>query len=481
MNAFSPELDAALALWRQGQAGPALASVQQAIKLDPSQPKPWEMAGYFLVNRKKWAEARQLLSIAVNLHPDHALLRSYYAIALAKTGETEFAYEQVSRALRLQPDMPEALLARIEILCDAGYYDLASQDSARLPERDMPETAAFCQGSTAFLTGDTTRGMRLLASVIKSGWRGKDLPEWNGEAARDKHVVLYNGQAFGDLIQFIRYVGIARQRAGKITLQAPRNFMRLIRDSFPDLALDEAENLSNLQEDVSLRCALSSLANFGEGGFDPLADKVPYLHANPELAAAWRERLAHLPRPRIGLVWTSPWQMNNPFRVVDFAALKPLVDVAGRHLVSLQMGPEAKQAAEAGLFDASPLIGDFADSAALMSELDLIITLDSAPAHLAGALGKPAWVFLPFNAEWRWLVGREDCIWYPTMRLFRQSRPQDWPEVFRNISSDAQSFLSGDACVLQPATWDGVALRRHPHALPLPGLAEIPSPLTKEG
>jgi ADP-heptose:LPS heptosyltransferase len=114
--------------------------------------------------------------------------------------------------------------------------------------------------------------------------------------------------------------------------------------------------------------------------------------------------------------------------------LRPLIALAGPHLVSLQLGPEAEKAAQDGVFDASPFIADFADTAALAGELDLLITHDSAPAHLAGALGKPAWTLLPAYPDWRWLAEREDSIWYPTMRLFRQPAPGDWDGMLAAVA-----------------------------------------------
>jgi hypothetical protein len=466
MDSPPSDLQTARALWQQGHPGPALASVQKAIQSTPDQPEPWEFAGYMLVNRKKWAEAQQLLTLAVQAFPSHAPLHAYHAIALAKTGQLERAYNHATLALQQQPDLTAARLALIEILCDAGYYDLALQHSRDLPTHELPETAAFCQGSTSFLTGDTTNGMKLLTSVIKDGWRGPPLPEWTA-TANDQHVILYNGQAFGDLIQFIRYLERAEQTAGKVTLHVPPSMEHLIRDSFPNLHLTiETNDTAN----ATSRYSICALAAFDPSTFDPYAHKVPYLRSNPKLRAEWHTRLAHLPRPHIGIVWSSPWGMNNPFRTVNFETLKPILDIATPNLVSLQMGPEAKQATDAGLFDATPFIKDFADSAALMDELDLVISLDSAPAHLAGALDRPVWTFLPFNGEWRWLIGREDCIWYPTMRLFRQNHPQEWKETFEMIAHELKSFLAGDNSVLTPKPWNGVTFRRHPNPAPLPGL-----------
>ena len=462
------ELHHAAELWREGRMGEALSAVMKILSEDPSNPEPWELAGYFLISRKKWDEAAGLLSAAAGAFPQRPVLHARYALALAKIGKTTEAWRQANEALRLDPDMVDALLARIEILFDAGYYDLALTESLKLADKNIPGTAAFCEGAAAFLSGDLARGMPLLASVTRPGWRGKDMPEWDGETDKNKHVVIYNGQGFGDLIQFSRYIEAARPKVGSLTLLAPRSMEKLMRDSFPDLPFIAETDTIEVPAHITHRISLMSLA--ANGDFDPLPVPTPYLHADPALAAAWREKLAPIKGPRIGIVWMSPWQMNSPFRVVDFPTLKPLVDAAGGHLVSLQMGPEAKIAADAGIFDASPFIKDFADTAALMSELDLVISLDSAPAHLAGALGKPAWVFLPFSAEWRWLVQREDCIWYPGMRLYRQKQSGDWAEVFNAIALDIKKFMAGDSRVLKPEAWHGALPRRHPNPIPLPDL-----------
>ena len=497
----SPELDAALELCRQGRAqealtaleglaarpdiaarvralqaliyrglnryGEALTAALQAIDKDPSLAEAWECAGFLLVSRKKWPEARQLLSIALEALPDHALLQAYYALALAKTGELALANDYANRALRTQPDLAAARLARIEILTDVGYYDLALKESAKLAVV-APDTAAFALGSASFMTGDYARGLTLMTSVMHSGWRGREIPEWDG-GKTSAHVVLYSGQGYGDTLHFARYLPLASARAGKVTLQVPKSLVRLLRANFPGITVID-EDADALPDDVTLRCALPRLATLADNGFDPLTEKVPYLRADGALASAWRERLKDVKRPRIGLAWASPWQMNNPFRVIPFAALKVLIEAAGGHLVSLQLGAEGKSAAEAGLYDPAPFITDFADSAALVNELDLVISIDSAPAHLAGALGKPAWLMLPFSAEWRWLIAREDSLWYPSMRLFRQSNMQDWPGVIQKISGDVGKFLSGDRSVLNPARWQGPALKRHPQAVPLTGI-----------
>lgn len=467
MDQSSPDLQAAILLWQQGEAGPALSHLMNIIRQDSTRADAWELAGFFLVSRKKWDEAAKLMGIAIQAFPQHPRMRTHYAMALDKTGHLDEAWKQVNHVLQQAPELVEALLTKIEILSDAGYFDLALRESAKLYGKNIDDTAMFCEGAASFLTGNLTHGINLLSKVTRSGWRGNPLPEWDGLSDPDKHVVIYNSQGFGDLLQFARYIERAKPMVGSLTLQIPRTMERLMRDSFPDLSLLIEAAHCELPEQITHRYSLMSLTNNGGADFDPLAQKIPYIKANPALVSEWKGRLANIPRPHIGVVWMSPWQMNSPFRVVNFDELKPLIDVAGKHLVSLQMGPDAKHAADAGLFDASPHIKDFADSAALVSELDLLITLDSAPAHLAGALGKPVWTFVPFSAEWRWLVEREDCIWYPSMRLFRQAQPQGWSEVFAKISADLSKFIAGNLSVLNPKPWNKQLPQRHSNAYPL--------------
>ena len=275
---------------------------------------------------------------------------------------------------------------------------------------------------------------------------------WDGKPA--KHVVLYGSQGFGDILMFLRYLTRAKP-AEKVTLRIPYQLMPLVRDSFPDLPLIATRDAGDtndmrlppgvgttLPPDADARCPLIRLAAMGD--FDARAGDVPYLRADETKIAAWKERLAALPSPRIGLVWSGSQRNRvDHHRSVPFEALQPLIAEFGPHLVSLQMGPEQAHAATAAIFDATPFIRDFADSAALLGELDLLITVDTAAAHLAGALGRPAWTFIPFaRTDWRWLLGREDTLWYPTMRLFRQAAPGGWGEVVERIGADLRRLVA---------------------------------------
>lgn len=453
----------------------------QAINADMSVAEGWECAGALLIGNKKWPEASKLLALGVNALPESAILHAYYALALAKDGKPVLAYQHVQIAMHLEPELSVALLARIEAYCEAGYYDLALKDTVLLQDKDMPEAARFSFGSLAFMTGDYTRGMSAMIGIINSGWRGGEVQEWKGENLRERRVIIYGGQGYGDMLQFARYIQPFCDRAPHVVLHVPRNLTRLLADSFPGISLsiheDDASQGSvpmpsgtsvGITQDVDFRCSFPGLIAYREGGFDVMADKVPYLSVRSELSQAWRDRLANIPRPWIGIVWApGTWFNSNPSRTISYETLRPLIDLAGPHLISLQLGTEAEKTAKDGLFNASPYISDFADSAALINELDLLITFDSAPAHLAGALGKSVWTMLHFNADWRWLVEREDSIWYPTMRLYRQKQPQDWNAVVERMVDDLKRFLAGEKDALRSKAWVGPSPIRNPHALPL--------------
>jgi ADP-heptose:LPS heptosyltransferase len=164
------------------------------------------------------------------------------------------------------------------------------------------------------------------------------------------------------------------------------------------------------------------------------ADTVPYLRAAPDDVAAWQARLAHLPGRRVGVVWAgNPAYPADRKRSVKFATLAPLLDAPGVSFVSLQLGEAAAEAAGRFAFDAAPFIGDYADTAAAIEALDVLISVDTSAAHLAGALGRPVWLLNRADTDWRWLLERSDSPWYPSMRIFRQTAPGDWGAVIEQV------------------------------------------------
>jgi len=239
--------------------------------------------------------------------------------------------------------------------------------------------------------------------------------------------LLHAEQGFGDSIQFIRYLPMVAEKGGKIILEIPDGLAPLVVNA---VNIDGIYRRGDKLPHFDVHCPLMSLPLTFSTTIDTIPASVPYLHAPGKRARVWRDRLADMGRPRIGLVWSGkPTHKNDHNRSIALPRLKPLLSVAGTQFVSLQ---REYRASDLTALDQLPirrlddLLTDFADTAAVIGELDLVIAVDTAVAHLAGAMAKPIWLLLPHIQDWRWLNGRNDSPWYPTAKLFRQPQIGDW-------------------------------------------------------
>ena len=471
--------DYARDLQKSRQPKEALAAAVTALKLDPKRSDMWDFIGLLLLAKGRWQEAARYLYEAKNLAPESAIIRSHYAIALMEEGQLSDAYQEIKTALKADPKSADALYVKGEIFCRTGHYDLAivSYRAAR-ENKSLRHAATFGEAFGSFITSNFEAGMELMV-LAEPVFDPMPLLDWKGVSSPDLHLVLCGEYGFGDLIQFIRYVPYLKRKVRQVTLSLPYALMRLIKNNFPEYSIyvyhvpeSEHANLpplvsETLPQEAGARCFYDHLPHFLGPPFDPLARNVPYIKADPTSSAAWSEKFASVPRPRIAIAWSgNSLNQNNHNRSIPFEELRPLIDLAGPHLISFQRDGQI-EAAKAGIFDATPFISDFADSAAAMAEVDLVISVCSAPAHLAGAMGKPVWTLLAFNADWRWLIGREDSIWYPTMRLFRQPEPKAWSGVIEKVLKEVEALLSGKKDVLEPPIFKGPVLKRNAKAIQL--------------
>jgi tetratricopeptide (TPR) repeat protein len=461
-------------LRQAGQEQEALSAAAQALRLDPARADMWNAIGFMLLQRGRWAEAASYLGQAVTLKPDDAKFRSHYAVALAETDDFDAAHQQAKAALEAQPDSADALYMMGEILTRCAHYEASIPYYKKAREQGLRKAATFGQAFATFMIGAYDEGAKLLMEA-EPAVVDINLPDWDGKPDLNLHLVLCGEYGFGDILQFIRYARAAQKRVGKITLSIPYHLLRLIRNSFPEFHLHVyqvpsgeklPENASaEIPADAKAKCFTMNLMHL-LAPFDTLASTVPYLKPDPKQVGFWQEKLAHIPRPRIGLAWSgNVLNQNNHNRSIPFQELRPLIDLAGPHLVSLQRGDERKHLENTDIFDASVFIDDFADAAAALNEIDLLITVCSAPAHLAGGMGKPAWALLAFNPDWRWLIGREDSIWYPATRLFRPDKPKNWAQVIKKACGELKKYLSGDTAVLKPKSHGGENWRQHTNAI----------------
>ena len=315
-------------------------------------------------------------------------------------------------------------------------------------------TARFDFSETLLLMGDFTRGWReyrfrySLEHTARIE-RKVQRPRWEGQPLQGKTLLIHDEQGYGDTFQFLRMVSWARARSGARVIleinaesfslaQRSTGFDELIvRGSLPP-AFDVHCEMMSLP--MAMKLQLSDLPGTGPG---------PYMTADPARLAKWRARLAHLPRPLVALVWAGrPTHNNDARRSMALADLAPL-GASGVTFLSVQKGPAAAQAATPpegmNLLSLSDEIEDFEDTAAILSIADLLVSVDSSPVHLAGALGRPAWVMLPFVPDWRWLLEREDSPWYPDVRLFRQSKPDDWSGVLEAVGRELAGLKAASA------------------------------------
>ena len=372
---------------------------------------------------------------ALAIRPDLAAIHSNLGSSLAAAGDPDGAIESLRSAIQLDPALFEAHSNLGNVLVDAGRVDEAviAYRAAVAVAPDHAEVQ-WNLGMALLLGGDFGPGWQGFDWRLRCGVRRQfGVPAWDGEALADRTILLHAEQGFGDTLQFIRYAAPVAARGGRVVVECQPELIGLLRQ-LPHVAewVPQGQPLPA----VDLHCPLLSLPGlFGttSGTVPPVAGPLQ----PPRGADLWRRRLGPTDtRRRVGLVWAGhPGHANDRNRSIPIAALEPLAATANAvRFVSLQKGAAAPLPLEA--FDAGSLLHDFADTAAVIAHLDLVVTVDTAVAHLAGSMGKPTWVLLPFAADWRWLLGRSDSPWYPAVRLFRQSEPGGWAGVVARVAGE---------------------------------------------
>jgi len=447
-----------------------------ARTLDPTDIWAHHNLGLAYAGQQNWPEAIAAFRAALKLAPDQPDLHLSLGTALAATGDLPAAAANYAETVRRQPGNEIAINRLARTLIDLNRLEEAeTMLRAVLPHRTDVATAwndignaLICQGRLEEAATCIDRALERepdLAvahynrAVIAFGtgryaeawrewewrWRrpGKSHPPlpgkaWTAEPLAGQTVLVHEEEGLGDYIQFCRFVPLAAERC-QLHLRVPAALERLIAtlsgaqnifvpETIPDPPCDLQISL------LSLPAALGiNLANL---------PTTPYLHAEPGLVTAWRARLAPLPGLRVGLAWAgNPAYVADRHRSLSPDLLAPLAGTPGVSFVSLQIGgadwtkPSLAQLAALDLYDPTAELTDLADTAALIAALDLIISVDSALAHLAGAIGRPVWLLNRFNTDWRWLRGRADSPWYPSLRVFTQPRPGDWEPVMEEVRS----------------------------------------------
>jgi tetratricopeptide (TPR) repeat protein len=424
-----------------GRLDAAIAAHERAVQLKPDLAPLLCNLGNALQNNKQVERAIAVLRRAVGLQPQFAEAHNNLANALSDRGDVDEAIASYRQALRLKPDYADAMSNLAGALIDRGKLDEPEGLLRRAIEVD-PQCADAHWNLAIFLLlhGDFERGLLeyewrwKVKSVVRGSPKLLQAP-WDGRELDGQTILLHTEQGIGDAIQFIRYAPMVAARGGQIILRCPIELKRLF------AAIPEIERIVDLNErlpEFDVHCPLMSLPLAFKTDLNSIPATVPYLRADPALAEAWKEKLASWVNVRkIGLAWSgAAIHSNDRNRSTTLSSLAPLAEIEDVVYFSLQKGEATKQPRPEGLAisDFTADLNDFADTAALIGNLDLVITVDTSVAHLAGAMGKPVWVLLPSNPDWRWMYDRADSPWYPTMRLFRQGKAKDWAAVLDKVT-----------------------------------------------
>lgn len=463
-----------------------LAEAAETLRADPARADMWHRVGFLLLERGRWTEALPYLTQAVHRDAQSRIYTLHLALAEMETGVLDQAAMRMATLITPDSMDAETWLITAEILCRAAQYETARACFERATHNPaLRHSSLLGCAYTTFMTGHFDEALQPLADS-DAVTDDLPLPLWQGD--KSQNIILVGEYGYGDLIHYLRYArevrAMLRPDGGTVVLSLPEAIAALVATSFDEFTIYVRDEITpdhpalrfpnvtttlpgNLNAKLFYLQAIPYL-----GAFHTACETIPYMRADAAHSALWQQRTTSIDKPRIGIVWAgNPRHRNDHNRSIPPELLRPLVDVAGPHLISLQRGGDA---AMLGIHDAAPMIGNFSDSAALMATLDLLITIDSAPAHLAGALGIPAWVLLPFDHDWRWLMGREDCIWYPHTRLYRQTAPQDWAGVIARVTKDIRALCAGDRGVLQPARQPLTPnLTHHPLAVQTPAIQSL--------
>ena len=443
-GAVARRFGAALRDHRAGRLPEAIAGYRHVLRLAPGHASAWINLGVALRASGHAEEAVACLRRGVQLKPDDAGVCSNLGNALRAVGRLREASTWHRRALALDPGRGQAHYNFALACRDLGELDEALAHLARAEAAGYRSPELHWDWAlTLLLAGDLKRGF------IAYEWRWKlpdnpprfvDAPRWQGEDLADRALLVHAEQGFGDTIQFVRYLPLLASRGGKLLFECQTPLLRLFRDS-PALAGVELFPRDAPLPRFDFQAPLLSLPRLLGTTADSIPAAVPYL-----TPPRGKRRPASNAGLRVGIAWAGkPSHRNDRNRSVDLARFRPLLDLPGIRFVSLQQGAAAAAIAEldwASRLEAlDPPPVDFAETAAAMMQLDLVITVDTAVAHLAGALARPVWTLLPFAADWRWQTLRTDSPWYQTMRLFRQARPGDWTEVFQRVHAALRDRL----------------------------------------
>jgi Flp pilus assembly protein TadD len=467
------------ALQGQKKLKEAISHCRRALELQPDYAEAYNNLGTALHEEEKLEEAVACFGRALALKPDHAEFHNNLGNSLRSQGKLDDAITSYRRAVELQPGNAVAHTNLGNILKDVGQLEesaaccrralelepehvkahnilgtaltrlrrfeeaLASYDRALRLKPDFPD-AHFNLAMLMLLQADFEHGW------IEYEWRWKldqfckrefPAPRWDGTPLAQRTILLHAEQGLGDTLQFVRYAALVKKQnpAAKVVLECPQQLMKLVATS---PGIDRLVVRGNALPPFDVEAPLLSVPGILRTSLESIPAQIPYLFANAALVEMWHRKLAPIGGFRIGINWRG--RLMTRERDLPIERFRVLTGVPGAQFISLQKGA-TREELSAARGNGPPIVelgddfdnsnGAFMDTAAVMMNLDLVISSDTSVPHLAGALGVPVWLALPYVPDWRFLLDRSDSPWYPTMRLFRQKKPGDWEGVVEEMKS----------------------------------------------
>ncbi len=425
----------------------ALSDYDRAIALAPKDVTAIGNRGLALLQLRRFDESIAALDRALELAPDRAEIHNTYGNVLQVLKRFDDALISYDRAVRLKPDYAEAFNNRGNTLQYLMRFDEAiSSFRQAIALRPDYADAHWNEAILRLLIGDFENGW------LQAEWRWKcpalglvnrefTRPLWLGEMPlAGKTILLHSDQGLGDTIQFCRYVPMVAARGARVILEVQSPLVKLL-SGLDGVALCISPN--DDAPDFDLHCSLSSLPLAFKTRMATIPSQTPYLSQSEPAAPFGSDESRGL---RVGVVWSgNPNHGNDLNRSIPLQAMASLFDLPATFVplqTEMRSGDKDWLAQQGNVLDLTGTFRSFADTAAVVSQLDLVITVDTSVAHLAGALGRPVWILLPYSPDWRWLLGRDDSPWYPTARLFRQTASCDWDEVITRVRAELAGLVA---------------------------------------
>jgi tetratricopeptide (TPR) repeat protein len=421
----------------------AILNYQQALHFNPHLVDAYYNLGSIFQQIGRLDEATDHYQKVLKINPEHAMAYINLGSIFQQKGRFDDAIDFYQKALQFNPKLISGYNNLGLALQEKGQFDEAMSCHQKALSLDQNNaTVHFNLGVLLLMYGDLKQGWR------EYEWRKKfknyqdrnfTQPLWDGSEISGRTILIYSEkgfEGFGDTIQFIRYAPLIGNRGAKIIVECQKELKTLLRNV---KGVQQVISYGDILPKFDVHCPFLSLPFVFNTTLEHIPSETPYITVNPLLVQKWRDKIQNdRSKLKIGLMWSGDLRHpRSQYRSCSLDIFSPLTEVNDISIYSLQKGQAAEQAKNPpegmNLMDYTESFNDFSDTAALIENLDLVISVDTGVTHLAGALGKPVWTLLPFVPEWRWLLEREDSPWYPTMRLFRQTSPGNWKSIIARL------------------------------------------------